>query len=296
MIAHRRGSTTLASILAALVLSAACDDLFVDPAPAPPPMSLALALTTGEGSGSAGPLEAFSKADRVWIRLTRVATGHQFDTIVQLSRTQASTRVQLAVSADQGRGPIQIATQVRLREQALFEGATVAALEVGVPQRVEVALTAVPAGLAVPDSIPTLRAIGDSARLSAAVLFATGDTIPGLPVTWLSDNAEVAAITSGFWVVARSEGEARLAATHGSFGRAVPVRVEARVTTVRITPESITVSVGEMGTLHASVLDRSGNELMRRVEWSSSRPEVVRATPPDVRRRWPRESLTSLRP
>jgi hypothetical protein len=219
-----------ATILIALVLSTACDGFLVDPAPTSVPMSLALALAGDNDSGSSGLLDAFRKADRVWIRLTRISTGHQFDTIVRLSRSETSARVQLAVSADQGRGPIQIATQVRLHEHALFEGATVAALEVGTPQRVEVALAAVPAALSVPDSIRTLTAIGDSTRLSAAVLFATGDTIPGLPVTWLSDRPAVAAITSGSWVVARGEGEAHLAATHGSLARALSVRVEAKVT------------------------------------------------------------------
>ena len=263
------------TILTVLVLVMGCDDLFVDPAPSAAPMSLALALASSEGSSSSGLLDAFNKADRVWIRLTRVSTGAQFDTIVRLSRTERSTRVQLAVTADQGRGPIQIATQVRLREHALFEGATVAALEVGRPQRVEVALTAVPAALAVPDSIRTLTAIGDSARLSAAVLFATGDTIPGLGVTWLSDKPEVAAITSGSWVIARGEGQARLEVTHGSFTRALPVRVEARVTRVEVTPDSITVTVGETGTLHAKALDRFGHEVQRPVSWSSSKPDVV---------------------
>ena len=264
-----------ATIGMALVLSTAGDELFVDPAPALAPMSLAIALDSDDGSASSGPFEAFKKADRVWIRLTRVTTGPQFDTIVRLSRSETSARVQLAVSADQGRGPIQIATQVRLRELALFEGATVAALEVGTPQRVEVTLTAIPAALSVPDSVRTLTAIGDSARLSATVLFATGDTIPGLPVTWLSDNPAVAAITSESWVVARGEGEAHLAARHGSFVGTLPVRVEAKVTSVLVTPDSITVTVGEVGILHASVLDRFGNELPRSVEWSSSNPDVV---------------------
>ena len=269
------GWRSIAPLFVALVLSTACDRLLVDPAQAPEPMSVALALVSADASGSSGPLEALSKADRVWIRLTRVSTGHQFDTIVHLSRTDTKTRVQLAVSADQGRGPIQIATQVRVRELALFEGATVAALEVGVPQRVEVALTAVPAALSLPDSVRTLTAIGDSARLSAAVLFATGDTIPGLPITWTSDNPAVAAVTSGTWVVAKREGEARLAATHGSLARVLPVRVEARVTTVLVTPDSITVKVGETRNLQATALDRSGNELVRTVAWSSTKPDVV---------------------
>ena len=268
------------AVVAVLLLSTGCDELFVDPAPGSDSMALSLGLAADDGLAVGGALEAFKKADRVWIRLTRVSTGAQFDTIVRLSRGETTARVQLAVSADQGRGPIQVATQVRLVNQALFEGATVAALEVGVPQRVEIALVAVPAGISVPETVRDLTAIGDSARLSAAVLFATGDTIPGLPITWISDTPAVAAITSGSFVVARGEGEALLTAGHGSFSGTVPVRVAIEAASVEaasvvVSPDSITVSVGESGTFHASVFDRFGNELDRPVEWASERPAVV---------------------
>jgi uncharacterized protein YjdB len=44
---------------------------------------------------------------------------------------------------------------------------------------------------------------------------------------------------------------------------------------VLVTPDSITVTVGQTGTLHAAALDRFGNELPRMVDWSSSKPDVV---------------------
>ena len=87
------------TFLAALSLVVACDHLLVEPAPAP--VSLALSYGVSDALASGGVLSAFTKADRVWIRLTRAADGAQFDTIVRLSRTDLSTRVQLAISSEQ---------------------------------------------------------------------------------------------------------------------------------------------------------------------------------------------------
>ena len=47
------------------------------------------------------------------------------------------------------------------------------------------------------------------------------------------------------------------------------------MTTVLVTPDSITVKVGETRNLQATALDRSGNELVRTVAWSSTKPDVV---------------------
>lgn len=261
------------TFLAALSLVVACDDLFVDPAPAP--VSLALSYGVSDALASGGVLSAFTKADRVWIRLTRAADGAQFDTIVRLSRTDLTTRVQLAISSEQGRGMVRIETEVRLREQALFRGETTARLEVGTPQSVEVTLLSVAAGVAVPDSIRTLTALGDSAFLRGAVLFATGDTIPEFSLSWVSENPEVAEITSGSWVIARGEGQSRLEAHHEEFARSVTVRVQATVTRVVVTPDALTISVDQFETLEATALDRFGNSLQRAITWSSSDPDVA---------------------
>ncbi len=261
------------TILAALSLVVACDKLIVDPAPAP--VALALSFGVSDALASGGVLAAFTKADRVWIRLTRAADGAQFDTIVRLSRTELSTRVQLAISAKQGRGVVRIETEVRLRQQALFRGEATAHLEVGTPQSVEVTLISVPAGVAVPDSIRTLTAIGDSAFLRGVVLFATGDTIPEFSVSWASDKPKVAEITSGSWVIARGEGQARLEARHEGFARSLAVSVQAIVTRVVVTPDSLTMSVGQLQSLEATAQDRFGNPVQRAITWSSSNPGVA---------------------
>jgi hypothetical protein len=62
-------------------------------------------------------------------------------------------------------------------------------------------------------------------------------------------------------VVACGEGEAVLTARHGSFTGTVPVHIGIEAFRVVVSPDSITVSVGESGTFHASVQDRLGNEL-----------------------------------
>ena len=261
------------TFLTALSLVAACDHLLVDPAPASVPLALSYGVSDALASG--GVLSAFSKADRVWIRLTRTADGAQFDTIVKLSRTELSTRVQLAIRAEQGRGVVRIETEVRLRQQALFRGEATARLEVGTPQSVEVTLRSVAAGVAVPDSIRTLTAVGDSAFLRGVVLFATGDTIPEFSVSWVTDKPEVAEISSGSWVIARGEGQARLDAHHEGFARSLPVSVQITVARVVVTPDSLTMSVGQLQPLQATALDRFGSSVQRAITWSSSNPGVA---------------------
>ena len=54
-------------------------------------------------------------------------------------------------------------------------------------------------------------------------------------------------------MVACGEGEAVLTARHGSFTGTVPVHIGIEAFRVVVSPDSITVSVGESGTFHASI-------------------------------------------
>ena len=212
-----------AAVVLSAGLSTACDLLLVEPAS--DTMALELAYPQAAMVAAGGVVDVFNKADRAWIRLTVAPNGPQLDTIVRLSRTESNARIRLAISAKQGRGLVRIETEIRLGPQALFAGATEARLEVGKPESVSVTLFPVVAGLVLPDSVRTLRAVGDSAFLRAALVFATGDTIPGLAPSWSSENPTIVGITSERWAIARQAGQTRVLAEHQSLRRVQTVRV-----------------------------------------------------------------------
>jgi alpha-tubulin suppressor-like RCC1 family protein len=134
----------------------------------------------------------------------------------------------------------------------------------------------VPAGVRLPASLPRMSSLGDTLHLQAVVVFATGDTIPGLEVGWSTPDTAVVAVTPQGRVIARAEGEARLVATHAAASATATLHVQAEVATVQIEPGTATLQVGETLQLTATARDRRGNVLTRTVEaWTSSNPAAV---------------------
>ncbi len=71
----------------------------------------------------------------------------------------------------------------------------------------------------------TLRAIGESVSLTAAVQDQNGNPIPGAKVTWSSSNPEVASVDQDGKVTAVTHGSVEITATSGDLAASVPVRV-----------------------------------------------------------------------
>jgi hypothetical protein len=88
----------------------------------------------------------------------------------------------------------------------LFNGSDALTLERGRQSQVEVSLAPVPAGVVLGAAPAPLAAIGDETQLSAVVVFATGDVIPGLRTTWQSLAPEVVSVTEDGLARAESEG------------------------------------------------------------------------------------------
>lgn len=65
-----------------------------------------------------------------------------------------------------------------------------------------------------PDSL-RLESVGASGQLSATPLDASGQALPGAPVTWSSSAPAVASVTGSGLVTALSEGRAAITATSG---------------------------------------------------------------------------------
>ncbi|WP_419933684.1 Ig-like domain-containing protein [Candidatus Palauibacter sp.] len=104
----------------------------------------------------------------------------------------------------------------------------------------------------------TLHALGDTLRLSAEALDATGHPVPGVNFTWASDDGAVATVDGNGLVSAVGAGTATIRASAGSLAATAEVTVEQRATRVRVSPDTATLTaVGDTVRLTAEAFDRN---------------------------------------
>lgn len=273
-----------AGALAAMVvatLTAACGG--EDPPTAtgdarPADLVLEARIGPADGEPAAAEREAFLAADRLAFRLIRLPGE---ETVVDRTR-----------SFDPGGGPTVIPVEVVLEgvEETflldlalsgggadLFRGSADVVLRAGTTTDVEVPLQPVPADLrAAPDSV-RFTSLGDTARATAAVLFATGDTIPDLTATWSSSDPQVVESLGDGLLVSAGEGRARVTARHGAFADTVGVVVEPSVASVSVTPDSATLTALEQTqSFQATAADANGSPVEGvTFDWRSTDPQVV---------------------
>lgn len=120
------------------------------------------------------------------------------------------------------------------------------------------------AGVAVsPDSV-VFRALGDTARLAAAVSDRNGHAISEVPVNWTSTDSSVASVTDSGLVRAVAEGTATITASSGTLSDSVGVAVYQEVAGVVVFPATAALVVGDTLRLTAETQDDNGNP----VEWT----------------------------
>ncbi|TVP59268.1 MAG: hypothetical protein EA351_01800 [Gemmatimonadales bacterium] len=243
--------------------------LGTSPAPGAAPRS-AFATTAARGS-----IRAFDAVDRAHIRV-ELEGGGGIDEVIEAERVGGDLHLTVELDLESATVPGMIQLELRTGSSALFEGSSQVALERGTRNTVELAMSPVPAAVELPAPPPPLEAIGDSLPLGGAVVFATGDTVPGPSPEWRSLDPGVVEVVGTGLAVATGEGEVRLEASHGSLSSQWLVRVEPVVVAINVRPGQLTVAPGEEGALEAERLDRRGNRLhLPPVEWSSEDPSVV---------------------
>jgi trimeric autotransporter adhesin len=123
------------------------------------------------------------------------------------------------------------------------------------------------------DTIP----VGGTVSLSATLLDKDGHPVSGTTIFWNTENASVAAVSSNGTVTAIAPGTVRIAASAaGVSGFARITVVPELVASVRVTPTTAVLSVGQTVHLQAEPLDATGNPLPgRNVTWSSANTNVV---------------------
>ena len=119
--------------------------------------------------------------------------------------------------------------------------------------------------------------IGQSRQLLAVSKDANGDTITGLSIAWASSNVAVATVSSTGLVTGVSKGESTIIASVGGVSASGSVLVtDVSASSIEITPNKGTLSIGQSSQLSARLKDAQGNIVAGRdVSWSSSDTAIV---------------------
>ncbi|HEX2781674.1 MAG TPA: Ig-like domain-containing protein [Gemmatimonadaceae bacterium] len=116
-----------------------------------------------------------------------------------------------------------------------------------------------------------------TAQLGAVLRDSAGNTLSGRALTWSSSAGGVATVSSTGLVTAQAPGTATITATSEGRSGSVDLSVaQARVASVRVSPATSSLSVGQGVQLGAVVSDSAGNALSgRSIGWSSSNTSVA---------------------
>ena len=235
----------------------------------------AAAATAADLPAAAGAARAFGRVDQVSVRVT--SEGQTLlDEVVPAQPSSGEITLTFQFDLDQVRADAQIEVELRAGQQGLFGGEGSAELERGRTAQAEVGLAPIPSGIRIPPPPEPLESLGDTLILVGAVVFATGDTIPGLEVEWSSGAPEVVSVTPQGVAVALAEGEAELQASFADFLETLTVRVAPVVVEVEVTPAAVEADPGATVQFTAETRDRRGNVLPGRdVEWSTTDERVA---------------------
>ena len=108
------------------------------------------------------------------------------------------------------------------------------------------------------DSV-ALAAFGDTVSLVATVTDQNGQVLPGAEVTWSTQYAAAATVSSSGLVTAVGNGGTQVVARSGAVADTVSVRVSQVASSVTVEPDSLHLLEGKNGVLVAKAVDANGN-------------------------------------
>lgn len=252
-----------------------------DGLPAGLSVSLASAVAA-EGASADGVDAAFDAADAVRVRLRR---GGQavVDVTRGFSAQSAGAPIRVEVRLEGGEEALGLEVSLLFQGDPVFEAERAVTLRTGETTAAEVTLVPVPAAVSLAGGPVALEAIGAEAQLAAAVVFATGDEIPELLVTWTSSAPEVVGVDQTGRVTALAPGDAEVRAAHEGLEASAAVTVEQAAASVTVEPAEAEISaIGEELTLEAEAFDANGHPIPLGAEdfaWSSSDESVITVSP-----------------
>jgi hypothetical protein len=255
-----------------MLVATGCGDALTDPTSAPADLAFAIDV-------AGGPAEAFDRADRLLVRIVADGRTVVLDTVITIEPGGEDVRLRVRVPAEARaeRGDVEV--EVRLGEQPLFRGEAAGVALSGEEGPVSITLQPVVAGIVPPATAPTITTLGGTVRVSVAAILATGDTVPGVSITWTALDPGVVTVTSDGTVRAVAEGSGRVQASFGNVTGIVTVRVQATVARVEIVPDDVTLPIGATQVFTVIVRDGGGSVLQRVPVLTSTNTNVVSILP-----------------
>ena len=155
--------------------------------------------------------------------------------------------------------------------------ADIAAAAGGVRASAEVTVSVQAVALNVSPSAHTMFSVGDTLRLEAEALDAQGNAIPGISVTWASENSGIATVDTEGLVTSVRTGSTNIYAEAGALADSAAISVAQLAVRVDLTPEKDTLqTVGDTLRLTAVARDANGNEVEDTdYVWTARHPHVV---------------------
>lgn len=136
-----------------------------------------------------------------------------------------------------------------------------------------------PAGIRLGATPDTLRSLGDTVRLTATAVDASGSAIGGATVAWSSADTLVATVDGAGLVTSRANGTVTVRAAVGSAAATATLVVRQRAAAVRFTPGSLRLdALGADSTIAVVTVDARGvplGMLAPQVSWTSAQPTVA---------------------
>ena len=119
--------------------------------------------------------------------------------------------------------------------------------------------------------------VGQTVQFTATLKDASGNTLSGRVVTWVSSNTGVASVSSSGLATAKAAGTATITATsEGKSGTSTVTVTSVPVASVTVNPGSANLQVGQTVQLTATPKDATGNALSGRVvTWASGNSGVA---------------------
>lgn len=246
-------------ITTGLGLIGCTDGFFVEPAGQA--TTLRVSYVPAPGFAMVSAASAFDKADHIHV----LAPTLGVDEVMEF---EPAAEVRVRVEIDPPETATTHAVQVELlrNNDVLFRGVTSVSVEEGESPSVEVPLA--PVVTAQVSALPVFTAIGDTFTIRRALVFATGDTLPGGSFTFASSNISVATVNANGQVRAIAEGNAQITMTEGGKPlTSTALSVAPEIATITLAKSVDTLTVGQQRSYTAIVRDRNGNQLNRQVAW-----------------------------
>lgn len=264
-----------AVLLAGAAALSACNDGLLRPAAPAGPASVSIAASMQSYSG--GIAEAYQRVNQLSVRFT-AGTEVRLEEILAFDPAATQTTVSVQVPLEDVTETLSIELQLRANGAALFQGTGQVQLTAGGASTAPIVITPIVAAVTCAGTPVQLRAYGAVRRINGFALFASGDTIPGIPISWsVPAGAVVTVAQTGDVTALQQDGTAQVTCSTGSFAATREVQVLAIVTAVQITPRQATAEVGSTVGFTAALRDSLGNPITssRPLTWASGNTAVA---------------------